>query len=206
MAHVKFCHDASEGKNVDGRVVVGAFEEELGGAVPARRNIVCVGRSGADFSREAKICEFGLVAVDEDVFGLEVTVEEAMFMHISETLCALVDDGLDLFLGEGFALFFEFFVALEEVLGEILEDEVEFVFDFEDLFEEHDVGVGELDEGFYFTKISTFVPVTKFALHFLDGDDLGSLVIDGFVDYTEGAVTESPLNCVLIHLKTSSEK
>ncbi len=77
----EFEEDAAEAPDVHFFVVVAVSHEALGGAVPAGGDVVGVGGGGVFALAGAEVCEFDEVALDEDVFGLDVAVEDALAVH-----------------------------------------------------------------------------------------------------------------------------
>ena len=95
LAVAEFAHDAPDGPGVDLLSVVGA-EQQLGGAVPARGDVVChvdllvlVGKcAGEPEVAELQGVRFG---VDEQVFGFDVAVDDAVPVAVLDGLDELVD-------------------------------------------------------------------------------------------------------------------
>ena len=98
-------HDAADGPHVDRRVVVVLQRDELGGAVPARDDVLrqlalqrtLVGfpdhgvaswegaSGGVDLPSEAEVDDFDVaVAVEENVGGLEVAVNEVRTLGVGK--------------------------------------------------------------------------------------------------------------------------
>ena len=62
-------------------------EEDLRGPVPPRTHIVCVRRPGPDLSRQSEVRDLDEVrAHAQQVLGLHVAVEVAVFVHEGEAL------------------------------------------------------------------------------------------------------------------------
>jgi hypothetical protein len=53
----------------------------LGGPVPAGGDVVGVGERGVFSLAGAEVCEFDEVAFDQDVFGFDIPVEDALAVH-----------------------------------------------------------------------------------------------------------------------------
>lgn len=73
-------HDAAGGPDVDGGGVGAGAEEDVGGAVPQGDDFVGEGVDGdAEGAGETKVGKFEVAGgVDEEVLGLEVSVEDAV--------------------------------------------------------------------------------------------------------------------------------
>ena len=85
LAH-HFREDAAEAPDVDGGGVGLGAEEDLGGAVPQRDDLVRVRPDGeGEGARQAEVCELdGAAVVDEQVLRLEVAVEDAMGVAVGD--------------------------------------------------------------------------------------------------------------------------
>jgi hypothetical protein len=59
--------------------------------VPSGGDVVGEGRPGADLPGESQIAKFGDVIIDEEIFRLHVSMEEAVLVHIGESAGDLVD-------------------------------------------------------------------------------------------------------------------
>lgn len=54
------------------------------GGIPARGDVVGEGRARPDLPGESEVAELEDAAGEEDIFGLEVAVEEAVLVHVGE--------------------------------------------------------------------------------------------------------------------------
>jgi hypothetical protein len=61
------------------------------GEVPSGGDVVGEGRPRADLSGESQIAKLGDVIIDEEVFRLHVSMEEAVLVHIGESAGDLID-------------------------------------------------------------------------------------------------------------------
>ena len=77
-----------------GAVVDSGAQQHFGRAVPARADVVGVGRAGADLAGQAEVGELDegpvVLAGDEEVLGLHVAVEEALAVHVGQAQQDLV--------------------------------------------------------------------------------------------------------------------
>ncbi|KAM0859882.1 hypothetical protein ACQ4PT_046899 [Festuca glaucescens] len=93
--------DAPDGPDVDGRRVVGGVEQQLGGPVPPRDDVLrhhVALRRGA---RQAEVADLEVaVGVEEQVAGLEVPVDHVRRVDVLEPAQQLVQEVLTVLLGE----------------------------------------------------------------------------------------------------------
>lgn len=103
---IQLCHNSAASKDVDGRVVVGATQQNLRSAVPSGADIVSERRPGPDFSCQSEVSDFNGVALDQQILGLHVSVEKAVLVHVRQSENCLVHNALDLLLGKPFVSIF----------------------------------------------------------------------------------------------------
>jgi len=140
-----------------------------------------------DGSSETEIADSdGAIFVDEDVSGLEITMEDVSSVNILETDEDVVDQGLDMdeFQVDG---------RLEELLEiglSIFQDYVEGVKGFivrglKDFDDVHKIGVNEVSKKHDFSKNSLAInDIFEDFVETLDGDLLASRFLDGLNDVT----------------------
>lgn len=166
LARAHLGKDAADGPHVDARRVLAAAEENLGGAVPERDDLVGVGAQGdAKGAGETEISELQVaVAVDEQVLRLEVAVEHTVAVAVADALAQLAHELSDDSIAQaqpaqrGAGSLWQGLAAtavgngqrlhvLLEIQVEELKDEVQLVAVGVDNVEEtHDVGVAHLLE------------------------------------------------------------
>ena len=83
---VELGHDGPHRPRVDRRVVRRRAEEDLGRTVPPRRDILGVGRAGADLPGQPKVGNLAHLALHQDVFRLDVAVEKRVGVHVVQAL------------------------------------------------------------------------------------------------------------------------
>lgn len=97
LAVEDFCDEAAEGPHVYFFVVVSGAEEEFGGAVPASGDVVghddeFLVRRFFHEADETEVAEFGFaVFVDEDIGGLDVSVDEVGVVQVEDGLGHLMN-------------------------------------------------------------------------------------------------------------------
>ena len=129
---------------VDGTVV--QFGDYFGGHVGGRAAEGVDGLVLLAAETEAEVDEFELpVAVDEDVFGLDVAVGDVEVVQVLEGLCDDQEELLGLGLGQAMLGLGEQ-VVVEGIGAAVLEDEVELCLRFDDVEQLGDGGVGQLSE------------------------------------------------------------
>lgn len=57
----------------------------------------------------------------------------------------------------------------------------------------------QFSKRFNLSKLNAFIPISVFLLHFFDSHDFSSLNITGFVDSTEGPISQCFYSLVLLH-------
>ena len=77
----------------------------------------------------------------------------------------------------------------EHIFFHVFEDEIELVVVFDDFVEFYDIGMVQLLQNFNLIKVYTLIPTGVLLFDELDGDDLLRLLVDGFDDRAEAAVT-----------------
>ena len=102
-------------------------KEDLRGPVPPRTHIVCVRRPGPDLSRQSEVRDLDEVrAHAQQVLGLHVAVEVAVFVHEGEALQHLEHHVPDDALGEQLvSVVVSLLHHLIEILFHVLEHKVQ---------------------------------------------------------------------------------
>lgn len=189
-------------------------QENLRSSVPEGDNLVCVALEGNSKSpAEAEIGDLkdSFILVDEEVLGLEIPVEDAMAVTMSNALAELKEETLDLGSREGPGIG-TLAVGVDELLEisvQILEDKVKeglailllVVNDVLDAEETYDVeGVrkhleeGNLTEG---GGGNTFLVHLETSL--LQGDELAGGLVFGLVNLTVSSFADLLQFLVLFH-------
>mmetsp|Transcript_5011 Transcript_5011/g.8544 ORF Transcript_5011/g.8544 Transcript_5011/m.8544 type:complete len:261 (-) Transcript_5011:25-807(-) len=137
--------DAADGPYVDRGVVVFRAHEDVGGPVPEGHDLVGeVLHGDAESSSQAEVSQLEhSLPVDEQVLGLEVSVQHLVLVALGDSIKQLVKEGLDLVFHEGSLGLVK---ELLEVLVEELEDECELLISVQHINQSYDVGVLELLE------------------------------------------------------------
>ena len=94
-----FEHDAADAPQIHLVAVVTIGEEALGRAVPPRRDVLCVGLLRIDAAAGAEVGQFHLILHQKNVLRLDVSVEDAVAMHVIDSLHELVHVVFDSLLG-----------------------------------------------------------------------------------------------------------
>lgn len=117
LARQQLAEDAAHGPHVDGWAVFVGAEEEFGRAVPEGHDqLGKLGRWVAVVPCHAEIGDLeGAAVVEEEVGGLEIAVEDPVFVEVADTGDKLVEESF------GF--------GGEEGLGEVFEEGLEVVFE-----------------------------------------------------------------------------
>ena len=139
--HVVLGHHCSTSEDVDGRVVVGRPEQDLRSSVPSCADIISERRLASDFTCQTKVSDLNCVSFNQEVLRLQISMEEAVLVHVSETLESLVHDGRDLLLWE---VLLSVFHELVDILHHVLKYEVKVVIDSDDFFQFDYVDVVQL--------------------------------------------------------------
>lgn len=121
----QFEQDAAETPNVHLLIIIAICHETLRCSVPSRGDVVRVGKGRVLPLARPQIGQFDEVALDEYVFGLDIPVEDALFVHELDGPEYLEHVELDLLEGEGVFLIFE---ALVHVHVHEFEDEGELAY------------------------------------------------------------------------------
>ena len=185
-SRVHLRHDAARGPDVDTGVVGAGAEEDVRGAVPQRDDLVGEGVDGdAERAGQTKIREFQLALdVDEEVLGLEVAVQDAVFVAEGDALEELVHEGFDgdvVELAAGAPAVHVFF----EVFVHVFEDEHEFVFRVDDVVQGDDVFVLELFHEGDFADGCAGGAFFAVEVDFFEGDQFSGLSIASLEDLNE---------------------
>ena len=195
LTAAEFSHDAANGPHVDGGRIVLFTEEDFGGAVPEGDDFVSVGVHGdLEGTSKAEVSNLeGVVVLEEDVGGLQVTVNDAVTVAEVETFEELGHEDLEFAAEEGLSAV----DGLLEILVDVFEDEEELGAVADDIEEIDNVAMVNFLEDRNLTKGSlgnTFI--TTVEAHLLEGDDLTSLAVDGTVNDTISTFTENFLESI----------
>ena len=141
----QFPQNTGNGPHVGTFAILGVAEEQLGRAVPACGDIV---RDRLVRLRqqtgEAEVTQLELIAlVDQEVFGLDVSVDDLVGMHVLNGLDELVNDLFDVFRVQTVGGLFQ---NVEQGFLHEFKHEVDPVLTFESLFELYDVFVTQDSE------------------------------------------------------------
>ena len=163
-AQIDLCDDAPEAPNIHGLVVLVAIEQDFRGSVPPSRNVIRDHRAMVE-PVEVLVLRFflglllpstnfvvgasqpevrnleGAVVVDQHVAGLQIAVDEAGGVHVSDALGDLVHDELLLQLVEVDLVDDVVQVGLHQIENQV---EILGVLALEDALQSDDVGVLEL--------------------------------------------------------------
>lgn len=144
-ACVHLGHDAPGRPDVDAGVVRPASEEDVGGAVPERHDLVAEGVDGnAKGAGEAEIAELELsLAVNQEVLRFEVSVQDAVLVAKVDAPKQLVHEGLDGPWIQGALVALGVHVLLEIAIHK-LEHQHKFVLGVNNIVKRHNVFVFEL--------------------------------------------------------------
>lgn len=139
-ASVHFCHDAACRPNVDASVVSSTSQKDVWSAVPEGDDFVREGVDGdAKGTGETEIGEFELAfVVDEQVLGLEVAVEDTVFVAKGDSLEELVHEGFDRDVVELAPVTAGVHVFLE-ILVHVFKDEHQLIFRVNNVVQRDDV-------------------------------------------------------------------
>jgi hypothetical protein len=152
-----------------------------------------------ELPREAKIAYFQLLFIaDEQIFRLDVPVDDIKRMHVGQGLEQLVHEqpnelGLQTIRG--------FFQYLKQVVLDVLEDQVNDSFFAESLFKFHSVGVTQHLEDFHLSHggfLNDFVLLRLLKL--FDGHDFLIFVGLAFEDHSVRSLPDHAHNIILLHL------
>ena len=164
---VELGHNSTKGKDVHWTVIICRAKEDFWCPVPTRADIICERRARPNLPRQAEVSNLHGVALDEQVLGLQVSVEKTVLVHVGEAQHRLKHDANDLLFWK---LLRPVFHKLVNVLLHVLEDEVQVVVDTDDLLQFDDLRVVELAKRFNFTQGHALLPRVKLFLHLLNRD------------------------------------
>mmetsp|Transcript_28252 Transcript_28252/g.71009 ORF Transcript_28252/g.71009 Transcript_28252/m.71009 type:complete len:405 (-) Transcript_28252:437-1651(-) len=152
---VELRHDRAHRKHVDRRVVVRRAQEHLRRAVPARGDVVGVGRLGADLARQPKVRDLHRVLGHQQVLRLHVAVEVAVLVDVRQALHDLVQPVAYARLGQQLVpvLHHLVHVAIQE-----LKHKVQLVVLADDLLQLHHARVVELAQRLDFPQRHALLP------------------------------------------------
>ena len=72
------------------------MKEKLGGSVPSCWDIFCIGRPWPDLPGEAKVANFDVIVVEENILRFEVAMEVPIFVQIGQSSGNFEEDGFNL--------------------------------------------------------------------------------------------------------------
>ena len=93
-------YDAADAPQVHLVPIIAISEEALRCTIPPRRDILCVGLLRIDATTTTKVGQFDLVFHQQYVLWFDVTMENAVTVHVIDSLHQLVHVVLDAFLGQ----------------------------------------------------------------------------------------------------------
>ena len=114
-------------------------------------------------------------------------MEEALSVHVEDGFDKLFSNMSNFPFSKSLTSFFSFCGEFVEILFDILEDEVGFIEDTDDLFHPDDVGVIHFAEGFDLSQLEALFPGAILLFESLYGHDFLGLLIFGHFNVTEGA-------------------
>src|SRR3989338_3809265 len=139
------CEDASGAPDVDGGPILAGAHEDVWGSVPEGDDFVgVVADGGAEGAGQTKVREFELAFfVDQEVLGLQISVQDAVVVAEGHALEELPEEGFD---GGARDVAAERVDVLFQVLVEVLEDQGQLLLGVDHVVQSDDVGVLELLE------------------------------------------------------------
>jgi len=176
-------------------------EKQFGRTVPPGGDIVC--EAHACFviqnSCEPKIANSKIIVlrVDEQVFWLDVSVDNVTPMTVLDGLQQLVNVGFDDIFSESVRVFFQNF---EQILLQVFKNEVKPARFFETVNERHNVLLLQITQHLHFAQsrlLHDFIIVGLFKL--LDSNDIASFFDLGLVNDTICTFANNALDFVLLH-------
>eukprot|EP00960_Hanusia_phi_P076503 768570-Hanusia_phi.AAC.3 len=194
--HHQLHHHASDSPDIDRSTVARASEQDLGGPVPAGRDVICLRRPRERLLCQAEVCDFGDVPTDEDVFGLDVAVEVAAFVHVTEALQHVKHVVADRALWEGPP---PALAELVEVLLEELEDEIQDILLFDHLFEPDNVRMLHLAQDLHLLERHALLPRAVLPLHPLHSDHLPSGLVGSLEDLSVRPIPQLLHHAISVH-------
>lgn len=187
-SQIHLCHNAANRPDINGCGVGGEPKEHFRGSIPPCGYVLSEGRFASDFPGDTEIDEFdGQVGSHEEILGFKISMEEALPMDVENGFDQLLGDMSDFPFSKSLTSFFSFCGKFVEILFDILEDEVSFIYNTDDLFHPDDVGVIHFAEGFDFSQLEALLPGAILLFKSLYGHDFLGLLIFGHFNVTEGA-------------------
>ena len=115
----QFSEDAADCPDVNSQTVLLLAQQNFGGTVPEGFDFVSEGLDGkGEGAGESKVCDFeSASSVDEEILGLEISVDDPPGVAVVDAIAELVEEELDLVLAHGVFVLTEVF--LEVVLDEL---------------------------------------------------------------------------------------
>ena len=163
-------------------MIILRVEHHFRSAVVARHDVLCHRvQVAVFFSREAEVAEPDVaVLISEDVGGLDVSVNDASGVQELKSTEDLVDDELDVIVGELFSVLLDERVEVDihEVGDQVDVPELGFeVLVVDDTLEVDDVVVAEVVQDADFADHPASVDLVFDSVHALDGDLLVRLLV-----------------------------
>ena len=90
--------DTSKAPHIHLVPIVSISQETLRSTIPSGRNVLRVGLFGVNASTGSEIGQFNVIIGQKDVFGLDVSVENAVSMHVINRFQELIHIVLDAIL------------------------------------------------------------------------------------------------------------
>ena len=205
FATEELAKDAANGPDVDGGAVHLLADEKLGGTVPAGDDVLGLEAKFAIFAGEAEVADFEVaVGIEEEVGGLEVAMEHMGGVDILEATKGLVDEVLDVVVGELLGRLDDLVeVSVHELVHEVEVGKGGVGFGTHDVEEADEVLVAEVPQELHLAKGATGVDsIGERCGNLLDGDAVATLGVFGGNNYTIRALPYWLHGCVvLVHLE-----
>lgn len=183
--------NAASAPQVDAERVVLGRKQDLGASIPQRDDLMRVSLDGkTECSRETEIGELDSLAVvaDEQVLGLEITVEYAVRVEEYERLTNLIEERLSLLGRQGSTLLLH---VLLEVVLEVFEHQVQLVLREQHFLELDNIRMPQvLQQADFADSRRRDAIVFLFESDLLDSNQLVGFLVQGLIHDTVGTFTE----------------
>ena len=200
---MEYPEDAAGGPDVDADRVTGGSEQDLWSSVPAGGDVVGQHGGGAsgvgDRPAETEVAHFDVaVGVEEDVGGLDVSVEELGRVKVLESLEQLPGDVLLVNISEDACSYHSMEVCLHMVKGEV---DVSIILSLDDMLKTNDILVAAEQ-----LQVHDF-PEGPLGVHavsegveaLLQGHHGSGPLLDGFPHHSVGTLAQSLTDLELTH-------
>ena len=137
---IKLDNDTAQAEYIDSDSILFSAKKVFRGPVPPGSDVIGEAFVLLDGESEIDDFDFGFIAVDHDVFGFDVSVDDALFVDVVQAQTTLKQDTLYLFFLQPVLLGL---VQFQNVLRHVLQDDegLLFVFGLFEFVEFDDVGV-----------------------------------------------------------------